>query len=118
MFNSIVKIDNLVSSSGNPTNIGALNCIGTLNMNGNAITNCPSLGGSITGSNSISVNTSGVNFLTQTNTTKSSVVIYGMSSFSFFLENQNGESAGCGADGGSDNFTIWTAGDGSTICNF
>lgn len=64
MFNSIVKIDNLVSSFGTSINIGALNCIGTLNMNGNTIINSPSLGGSITGSNSISVNTSGVNFLT------------------------------------------------------
>ena len=115
--NSILKIDNLVSSSGNPTNIGALNCIGTLNMNGNTIINCPSLGGTITGSNSISVNTGGYNFLTQTNTTKSSVIIYGMSSTSFFHENQNGESAGCGADGASDNFTIWTAGDGGSLLN-
>ena len=63
MFNSIVKIDNLVSSSGNPINIGGLNVISSINMNGNSITNCPSLG-NITSSNSISVNTSGVNFLT------------------------------------------------------
>ena len=116
-FNALVKIDNLVSSSGNPINIGALNCIGVLNMNNNAIINCPSLG-SITGSNSIAVNTGGFNFLTQTNTAKSGTIIYGMSGSSFFHENQNGESAGFGCDGGSDNNTVWSAGDGSIICNF
>jgi hypothetical protein len=86
-------------------------------MNGNTIINCPSLG-SITGSNSISVNTGGYNFLTQTNTTKSGVVIYGMTSTSFFHENQNGESAGFGCNASSDDNTIWSAGDGSSICNF
>jgi hypothetical protein len=116
--NSLLKIDNLVSSSGNPINIGALNCIGTLNMNGNTIINCPSLGGSITGSNSIAVNTGGVNFLTQTNTTKSGTIIYGMSGSSFFHENQNGESVGFGCDGGSDNNTIWSPGDAGSVCNY
>ena len=89
--------------------------VGNINMNGYTINGyTPTL----TGSNSISVNTGGYNFLTQTNTTKSGVVIYGMTSTSFFFENQNGESAGCGANGTSDEFTIWTAGDGGTICNF
>jgi hypothetical protein len=116
-YNALVKIDNLISSSGNPINIGALNCVGTLNMNGNTITNCPSLG-SITGSNSIAVNTGTTNFLTKTNTVKSGTVIYGMTTNSFLFENQNGENAGFGCDGGSDNNTIWSAGDGSSICNF
>jgi hypothetical protein len=117
--NSLLKIDNIVNSTGsNPINIGALNCIGQLNMNNNAIINCPSLGGSITGSNSISVNTGGFNFLTQTNTTKSGVIIYGMSANSFFHENQNSESAGFGCNGFTDDCTIWTAGDTGSICNF
>jgi len=68
-FSNLVKIDNLVSASGNPINIGALNCIGTLNMNNNSIINCPSLGGSITGSNSINVNIGGNNFLKKSNST-------------------------------------------------
>jgi len=34
------------------------------------------------------------------------------------FENQNGESAGCAANGASDDYTIWTAGDGGTYCNW
>jgi hypothetical protein len=73
---------------------------------------------SLTGSNSIAVNTGTTNFLTKTNTTKSGVIIYGMSVNSFLFENNNGESAGYGGDGGSDNNTIFSAADNSSICNF
>ena len=123
--NSLLKIDNIVNSTGsNPINIGALNCIGQLNMNGNTIINCPSLGGSITGSNSIAVNTGGFNFLKKTDTTGSNVKIYGMSTNSFLIENLNGESAGIGLNGGvssgnagtnSDFVNIFSAGDNGSI---
>jgi hypothetical protein len=41
-----------------------------------------------------------------------------MSANSFFHENQNSESAGFGANGFSDDCTIWTAGDAGSLCNF
>lgn len=43
-------------------------------MNGNAITNCPSIGGGgVTSSDSVAVNTNNYNFLRRTNVTLSGV---------------------------------------------
>ena len=41
-----------------------------------------------------------------------------MTTNSFIFENVAGESAGCGANGGNDDFTIFTAGDSGSYCNF
>ena len=104
-------------------NSSVINCYNlkmqtNLDMNGYTITNYSGGGGGINTSDSIPVNTGGLNFLKKNNITQSSVQIYGMSGSSFMFENQNGESAGCAANGASDDFTIWTAGDGGSYCNW
>lgn len=113
-YTNIVKIDNLKSSSN-----GNISITNGINMNGNTIINCPSFGGSTISSNSISVNTGGYNFLSQNYITKSGIVVFNCTSTSFMIENYNGEAAGICIDGSNtDNITIFTAGDGGSLCNF
>jgi hypothetical protein len=57
-------------------------------------------------------------FLKINNTTQSGIIVYGTDSNSVIVENMNGEAAGFGANGSSDNFTIYTAGDSGSYCNF
>jgi hypothetical protein len=120
-FNAIVKIDNLVSStSANPINMGAFKMIANIDMNNYTLLNYAI---SLTGSNSIPVNVGSLNFLKKTDTTGSSVKIYGMNTSSFLIENFNGECAGIGFNGGtgtgagssSDYVTIYSAGDNGSI---
>jgi hypothetical protein len=89
---------------------------GNINMNGYTLLNYSGGGGSLT-SDTLSINSGGYNYLTKNSTTVNSVVIYGMNSNSFMFQNNQGENAGCGANGASDDFTIWTAGDGGTHLN-
>lgn len=90
----------------------------TLNMNGNSIINCPSLGGSITGSNSISVNSGGVNFLSQSSSTVNNITMYGLDSSSFIIQNNASENCGMGLCSNQDNISFWTATDGNNFMSF
>jgi hypothetical protein len=70
-------------------------------------------------SNSINVNTIGgtTNWIRRNINTTTSIQVYGLTSTSYILENNNGESAGIGFDGSTDTCTIWTAGDSGWYLN-
>jgi hypothetical protein len=89
-----------------------------LNMNGFTLTNFTYPAATLNTNQTIFGSAQLYGFLKINNTTQSGVIIYGMDSNSVIVENMNGEAAGFGANGSGDNFTIYTAGDGGTICNF
>lgn len=70
-------------------------------------------------SNDINVNTNGgsTNWLRRNINTTTGIQVYGLTSTSFILENNNVESAGIGFDGTNDTCTIWAAGDTGTYLN-
>lgn len=86
---------------------------------GNGTWATPSGGSTSLASNDINVNTNGgsTNWLRRNINTTTGIQVYGLTSTSFILENNNGESAGIGFDGTNDTCTIWTAGDTGTYLN-
>ena len=70
-------------------------------------------------SNSINVNTVGgtTNWLRRNINTTTAIQVYGLTSTSYIVESNNGESAGIGFDGSTDTCTIWTAGDSGWYLN-
>jgi hypothetical protein len=114
-------------------NSGSVSVLNTLGMNNNRIVglaNPISLQDAATrfyvdnyrgslASNNINVNTNGgtKNWLRMRATNRMGVKIYGLTSTSFIIENQGGESSGIGLDADSDACTIWTPGDSGSILN-
>lgn len=70
-------------------------------------------------SNTINVNTTGglTNWLRRSINTTTGIQVFGLTSTSYILESNNGESAGIGFDGTTDTATIWTAGDSGWYLN-
>lgn len=79
----------------------------------------PAGGSTSLSSNDINVNTNGgsTNWIRRNINTTTGIQVYGLTSTSYILENNSGESAGIGFDGTTDICTIWTAGDSGSYLN-
>ena len=120
-WNSIPTID-INNGTTNQLNISRLSGYpfnSTLFLRGDGQWATAGGGSASLASNSINVNTDGgsTNWLRRNINTVSGVQVYGLTSTSYILESSNGESAGIGFDGGTDNCTIWTAGDSGSYLN-
>lgn len=94
-------------------NSSVVNCFNlkmntNLDMNGYTLLNYSGGGGGINTSDTISVNTGAYNYLRKGNITLTNIQIFGMSTNSFNLESNKGESSGISCDCDSDGITLYT----------
>jgi hypothetical protein len=100
-----------------PSRISGYPANSSLFLRGDGAWATPSGGG--LGGSQIGVNTDSgsSNWLRKSNLTRTGIQIYGLTSTSFIVENNVGESSGIGFDADSDACTIWTPGDSGGFLN-
>jgi hypothetical protein len=115
--NKVFDINNNTTSQLSISRLSGYPANSSLFLRGDGAWATPSGGG--LGGSQIGVNTDSgsSNWLRKSNLTRTGIQVYGLTSTSFIIENNVGESSGIGFDADSDACTIWTPGDSGGFLN-